>query len=173
MADDVSKAKAEAQFRKAQQAKDGKAAMAEYEANAAAVRANTERLRALRMAREAADADAAKSAPPAPAKSKSAKKAKSPPGKLSEWLDTQQSSGRKTRAARLKAARGAARLRAARLEATRLKARLEVRRTTAWVRRGEHDGRHRAPCGPATVAYVLSHPRDREPHCCGMAADAT
>ena len=102
MADDVSKLKAEAQFRKAQQAKDGKAAMAEYEANAAAVRVNTERLRALRLARQAADADAAKSAPPAAAKSKPAKKAKSTaakpsePGKLSDWLDNQQSSGRKT-----------------------------------------------------------------------------
>jgi hypothetical protein len=94
LADDLSKQKAEAQFRKAQQAKDGKAAMAEYEANAAAVRANTERLRALRLAREAADAAAAKSAPPP--KSKSAKKAKAPAGKLSDWLETEQTSGRKT-----------------------------------------------------------------------------
>jgi len=93
LADDVSKAKAEAQFRKAQQAKDGKAAMAEYEANAAAVRANTQRLRALRIAR---DAVAEKAAPTVAAKSKPAKKAKNPPGKLSDWLDSQQSSGRKT-----------------------------------------------------------------------------
>jgi hypothetical protein len=93
LADDVSKAKAEAQFRKAQQAKDGKAAMAEYEANAAAVRANTQRLRALRIAR---DAVAEKAAPTVTAKSKPAKKAKNPPGKLSDWLDSQQSSGRKT-----------------------------------------------------------------------------
>ena len=93
MADDVSKAKAEAQFRKAQQAKDGKAAMAEYEANAAAVRANTQRLRALRIAR---DAVAEKAAPAVASKSKPAKKAKNPPGKLSDWLDSQQSSGRKT-----------------------------------------------------------------------------
>ena len=64
LADDVSKLRAEAQFRKAQQAKDGKAAMAEYEANAAAVRANTERLRALRLAREAAAENAAPTAAP-------------------------------------------------------------------------------------------------------------
>jgi hypothetical protein len=96
LADDLSKQKAEAQFRKAQQAKDGKAAMAEYEANAAAVRANTERLRALRLAREAAEAAAAKSAPPPAPKSKSAKKAKAPAGKLSDWLETEQTSGRKT-----------------------------------------------------------------------------
>lgn len=96
MADDLSKQKAEAQFRKAQQAKDGKAAMAEYEANAAAVRANTERLRALRLARQAADDAAAKSAPPPAPKSKSAKKAKAPAGKLSDWLETEQTSGRKT-----------------------------------------------------------------------------
>jgi hypothetical protein len=94
LADDVSKAKAEAQFRKAQQAKDGKAAMAEYEANAAAVRANTERLRALRLARDTARGNAAP--PAAPAKSKPGKKTKSPPGKLADWLETQQSSGRKT-----------------------------------------------------------------------------
>jgi hypothetical protein len=95
LADDVSKARAEAQFRKAQQAKDGKAAMAEYEAKAAAVRANTERLRALRLARDAAAAKAAPTAAPA-ARSKPARKAKSPPGKLSDWLETRQTSGHKT-----------------------------------------------------------------------------
>jgi hypothetical protein len=95
LADDVSKLRAEAQFRKAQQAKDGKAAMAEYEANAAAVRANTERLRALRLAREAAAGNVAATAAP-PAKAKSARKAKTPPGKLSDWLQDQQNSGRKT-----------------------------------------------------------------------------
>jgi hypothetical protein len=74
LTDDVSKARAEAQFRKAQQAKDGRAAMAEYEAHAAAVRVNTARLRELRLARDAA---AAKAAPPTPpVNSKSARKAK-------------------------------------------------------------------------------------------------
>jgi hypothetical protein len=95
LADDVSKARAEAQFRKAQQAKDGKAAMAEYEAKAAAVRANTERLRALRLARDAAAAKAAPTAAPA-ARSKPPRKAKSPPGKLSDWLEIRQTSGHKT-----------------------------------------------------------------------------
>ena len=95
MADDVSKLRAEAQFRKAQQAKDGKAAMAEYEANAAAVRANTQRLRALRLARDATAAKVAPTAVPA-SKAKPARKAKSPPGKLSDWLQDQQNSGRKT-----------------------------------------------------------------------------
>jgi hypothetical protein len=91
----VSKAKAEAQFRKAQQAKDGRAAMAEYEAKAAAVRANTERLRALRIARDAAAAKVVPAAAPV-ARSKPARKAKGPSGKLSDWLDAQQNSGRKT-----------------------------------------------------------------------------
>jgi hypothetical protein len=95
LTDDVSKAKAEAQFRKAQQAKDGKAAMAEYEAKVAAMRTNTERLRALRLARDAAAAKAAPTAAPT-ARSKPARQVKRPPGKLSDWLETQQSSGRKT-----------------------------------------------------------------------------
>jgi hypothetical protein len=95
LADDVSKLRAEAQFRKAQQAKDGKAAMAEYEANAAAVRANTERLRALRLARDAATAKIAPAVVSA-TKAKPARKAKSPPGKLSDWLQDQQNNGRKT-----------------------------------------------------------------------------
>jgi hypothetical protein len=47
------------------------------------------------LARDAAAA-ATQSAAPAAAKSKPAKKAKSPRGKLSDWLDHQQSSGRKT-----------------------------------------------------------------------------
>ena len=76
MADDVSKARAEAQFRKAQQAKDGRAAMAEYEARAAAVRANTQRLRALRLARDAAATPVAN---PSPRRLKAARKGKDVP----------------------------------------------------------------------------------------------
>jgi hypothetical protein len=75
---------------------DGKNAVAEYEAHAAALRAKTERLRALRLAREAA------APPPAPKRS-AAKKAKSSSraGKgtsesLSTWLKDQQNSGRRT-----------------------------------------------------------------------------
>ena len=59
-------------LRKLQQAEDAKKAMAEYHAQAAAVDANTERLRALRLAKEAADAAAA---PAKTVKKKSAKKA--------------------------------------------------------------------------------------------------
>jgi hypothetical protein len=78
---------------------DGKNALAEYEAQAAAVRAKTERLRALRLAREAA------APPPAPKRTatgkaraaKSAKgSAKGSSESLSSWLKDQQNSGRRT-----------------------------------------------------------------------------
>ncbi|MEI8153166.1 MAG: hypothetical protein WCG92_16415 [Hyphomicrobiales bacterium] len=105
MADEPNKLRAEI---RARQAEDGKKAMAEYEASAAATRAKTEKLRALRMAREAAEAAAPK--PPAKAKAKSGvkkagtsaakpaagKKKKAPVGKLSDWLDDQAGSGRNT-----------------------------------------------------------------------------
>jgi hypothetical protein len=56
---DVAKAKAEATFkRKQEQARDGAKAMSEYIAEQAAVRARTERLRALRLAKEAEQAAA-------------------------------------------------------------------------------------------------------------------
>jgi hypothetical protein len=85
--------KASAEVRKMQQAADGKQAMLDYEAQAAAVRARTEKLRALRLAREAA-------APPAPAKKKTAsakkpaKAAKAKPRPLSDWLSDQRKDGR-------------------------------------------------------------------------------
>jgi hypothetical protein len=78
---------------RARQAADGKKAMAEYEANAAAVRAKTEKLRALRLAREAEQ----KAAAPAAPKKKTAKASKTkkePAGKLSDWLDEQAKTGR-------------------------------------------------------------------------------
>jgi hypothetical protein len=84
--------KASAEARKLQQAEDGKQAMLDYEAQAAALRARTERLRALRLARDAA-------APPAPAKAKKTasarKSAKEKPRPLSEWLDDQRKDGRR------------------------------------------------------------------------------
>ena len=93
MADDVKSDKASAELRKMQQAEDGKKAMLDYEAEAAALRAKTEKLRALRLAREAA-------APPVPAKKapvkKASKGAKAPKAKsrpLSEWLDDQKKDG--------------------------------------------------------------------------------
>jgi hypothetical protein len=74
---------------------DGKNALAEYEAQAQAVRARTERLRAQRLAREAAT-------PPAPPKRtatgkvKSGSKTKGTSEKLASWLKDQQNSGRRT-----------------------------------------------------------------------------
>jgi hypothetical protein len=60
-------AKAEASFkRKADQARDGKAAASEYEAAGRAMRERTIKLRELRLAKEAADA-AAEAAKPKPA----------------------------------------------------------------------------------------------------------
>ena len=58
-------AQADAKFkRKEQQARDGVKATAEYAAAGDAMRAKTEKLRALRLAKEAADAKAAAEAPP-------------------------------------------------------------------------------------------------------------
>ena len=96
LADDPSKVRAEI---RARQAEDGRKAMAEYEANAAAVRAKTERLRALRLAREA---ELAANPPAKPAKAaaakagKTAKTKKAPAKKLSDWLDGERDSGRST-----------------------------------------------------------------------------
>ena len=95
MADEPNKMRAEI---RARQAEDGKKAMAEYEASAAATRAKTEKLKALRLAKEAAEAAAPK--PPAKTKAKAkpgAKKKKAAPeGKLSDWLEDQSNSGRST-----------------------------------------------------------------------------
>ena len=95
MADEPNKMRAEI---RARQAEDGKKAMAEYEASAAATRAKTEKLKALRLAKEAADEAAPK--PPAKTKAKAkpgAKKKKAAPeGKLSDWLEDQSNSGRST-----------------------------------------------------------------------------
>ena len=92
MAEEPNKARAEL---RARQAEDGKKAMAEYEASAAATRVKTEKLRALRLAKEAAEAAAPK--PPAKVKAKSTKKKKAAPdGKLSDWLEGQAESGRNT-----------------------------------------------------------------------------
>jgi Mg-chelatase subunit ChlI len=95
--------RAEIAARKAQKASDGEKAMAQYEADARAVRANTERLRALRLAKEAADAASA-AANTKPAKSskvtsKTAKKPAKETGKkavpLSSWLSSQKGEGRR------------------------------------------------------------------------------
>jgi hypothetical protein len=84
-----SKHEANAQFAKLQRANDAKAATSEYESSAAALRAKTERLKALRLARDAA------APPPQPAapKRKAAKKDKG--GSLSDWLDGEAKGGRR------------------------------------------------------------------------------
>jgi hypothetical protein len=93
LADEPNKMRAEI---RARQAEDGRKAMAEYEASAAATRAKTEKLRALRLAREAAEAAAPKPPAKPKAKAKSKSKKKAPDGKLADWLDDQAESGRNT-----------------------------------------------------------------------------
>jgi hypothetical protein len=91
MADEVKSDKASADARKLQQAEDGKKAMLDYEAQAAATRAKTEKLKALRLARDAA-------MPPAPAKTRTSagkKAAKAKPRPLADWLDDQRKDGRR------------------------------------------------------------------------------
>jgi hypothetical protein len=94
MADQSKKNTAGHSAAKAQQAEDAKQAARDYEAEMAAVRAKTERLRALRLARDA-------SAPPPPPKAAPKKKAAAKSDKrsnatLSQWLDQQERSGRKS-----------------------------------------------------------------------------
>lgn len=85
---------AQAGFNKMLRDQDGKKAMSEYESEGVAMRAKTERLRALRLAREAAEAKAPAPAPAAPAKKKAAaKKKKAPAGTLSKWLKDREGSG--------------------------------------------------------------------------------
>ena len=91
MANEVNNDKASADARKLQQAEDGKKAMLDYEAQAAATRAKTEKLKALRLARDAA-------MPPAPAKTRTSagkKAAKAKPRPLADWLDDQRKDGRR------------------------------------------------------------------------------
>ena len=90
----------------AQRAADGKQAMADYEAEAAATRAKTERLRALRLAREAIEPPAAPkraaskgaaSKGTGTGRAKTAKKGKKQAGaSLSQWLADQEKGGRRT-----------------------------------------------------------------------------
>lgn len=89
-----SKNAAEMQFKKTQQAMEGKQAMIQYEADAIAMRKKTERLKALRLAR---DAEEAAARPAVPAKKKAVRKAKpvkDRPATLSEWWQDQKEDGR-------------------------------------------------------------------------------
>jgi hypothetical protein len=81
------KDRAEAEFKKTQRALEGRKAMSDYEAEAAAVRARTEKLKALRLARDAANAAAA----PLPAKR--ARKVRVPGPSLAAWLKDRDDSG--------------------------------------------------------------------------------
>lgn len=92
MAERSKKDEAQAQFDKVQRANDAKKAMADYEAEAAAMRAKTERLRALRLAR---DAELAAAAPAAAPKKKPGAKKKAATSTLSEWLESESNSGRR------------------------------------------------------------------------------
>jgi hypothetical protein len=56
--DSEQRRRADASFKKEERARDGAKAMMEYEADGRAVRAKTERLRALRLAKEAAEQSA-------------------------------------------------------------------------------------------------------------------
>ncbi len=86
MADKSKKQDASAQFAKLQRAEDAKRAASDYESAAVALRAKTERLKALRLARDAA------TPPAAPPKRKAKKKGAG--GSLGDWLDGQAKDGR-------------------------------------------------------------------------------
>ena len=80
------KHEANAQFAKLQRANDAKRATSDYETAAVALRAKSERLKALRLARDAA-------APPQTAPQRKNKK-KGSSGTLSDWLDGRNKEGR-------------------------------------------------------------------------------
>jgi hypothetical protein len=92
--EDVEKSKkneANVQFAKVQRANDAKKATFEYETAAVALRAKTERLKALRLARDAA----APQPKPALPKRKSAGKKKGNSASLADWLDGEAKEGRR------------------------------------------------------------------------------
>jgi hypothetical protein len=89
MAEKSNKHEANAQFAKIHRANDAKKAMSEYETAAVALRAKTERLKALRLARDAAAPAQAPAAPKRKAKKKGT-------GNLSDWLDGQAKEGRQS-----------------------------------------------------------------------------
>jgi hypothetical protein len=93
MAEKSKKDEANAQFAKVQRAEDAKKAMSDYESEAVAVRAKTERLRALRLARDAA---IPQKEPAAPKKKKSVATKKGKSASLSEFLDGESKEGRRS-----------------------------------------------------------------------------
>jgi hypothetical protein len=88
MADNPKRQEANVKFAKLQRGQTAQRATADYEIEAVALRAKTERLKALRLQRDAA---APKPAPAAP-KGKSKKRGSG--SSLSDWLDGQAKEGR-------------------------------------------------------------------------------
>lgn len=93
MADNSQVAQANAKFKKLQREEAAKKNLSEHEAGEAAIAAKTARLRAERLARDAA---LARTSPPVAVKKRSAKKTKAKTESLSNWLNSQNSSGRKS-----------------------------------------------------------------------------
>jgi hypothetical protein len=93
LADNPKKDAANVQFMKLQRAEDGKKAASEYEAAAVALRAKTERLKALRLARDAEEKTSPPAASAATKAKKPAKSKKKPSSTLSAWLDDQKKGG--------------------------------------------------------------------------------
>ncbi|HUE10160.1 MAG TPA: hypothetical protein VMQ54_04450 [Steroidobacteraceae bacterium] len=89
MSDSLIKQRADAQFRKLPWVEGGKTAVSEHEAAAAAVTANTARLKGLRLARDAAE----HAAPAAVAVKKVGRKKKRPAVSLSDWLKSRHAGG--------------------------------------------------------------------------------
>jgi hypothetical protein len=89
MAEKSNKHEANAQFAKIQRAQDAKKATSEYETAAVALRAKTERLKALRLARDAA------APPPEPVAPKRKAKKKVNSSTLSNWLEGEAKAGRR------------------------------------------------------------------------------
>jgi hypothetical protein len=91
MSSDESRQRAQVRFEKLQKtAAEGAKAMAEYEANSRAVRARSEKLKALRLAKEADDLRRAAEAPPK-AKAKSARSGRSAQPRSSAVSETKTS----------------------------------------------------------------------------------
>ena len=88
MAENSKKNAANAQFAKLQRDNDAKMAVSEYESTARALRAKTERLKALRLARDAAS-------PPKMGIDPKRKGKKKDADRLSDWLDGQAKEGRR------------------------------------------------------------------------------
>jgi DUF4097 and DUF4098 domain-containing protein YvlB len=93
LADNSQVAQANAKFKKLQRAEEAKKNLSDHEAGEAAIAAKTARLRAERLARDAA---LALTSPPVSVKKRAAKKTKAKTESLSNWLNSRDSSGRKS-----------------------------------------------------------------------------